>query len=308
MCLFFRLLRPVNTNDKHLFNLLKTSIGSTFSKQHPVTESIEKWKGEEIVAFQEDLFSKVKARVSEKWFYTYFKNEADKLPRIDMLNMLSAYGGYVNWNDFKQKNSDVSGKRHKKAFHKKYWIPILLVPLLVLGGFYWTSENSFHFCLVDEDRNEPITSIVDVKILQKGQSPLYLKTDSLGCFSFQTKEKIIQFVVQSPYHKTDTISRHIDTKNRPVVKLRTDDYALMLQYYANGNKADWKKRKLQLQQLIAEDAQIYQLFSQNLGIELYSKEAFINKLTIPTSGLKNIKILDKAYKDGKIIQLKFMVK
>ena len=298
----------MNTNDKHLFKLLKNRIGSTFSMEHPATEAIEKWKGDEIVAFQEDLFSKVKTRVSEKWFYTYFKNDADKLPRIDMLNMLSVYVGYSNWNDFKLKNNDPALMQGKKGLPKKYWMPLLLVPLLIFAGFYWTGENNFHFCLVDEDKNEPIVAIVDVKILQNGQSPLYLKTDSLGCFSFQTKEKSIQFVVQSPYYKTDTIARHIDVKNRPVVKLRTDDYALMLQYYSSGNKADWKKRKLQLQQLIADDAQIYQLFSQNMGIELYSKEEFINKLTIPTSSLRNIKILDKAYKNGKIVKLKFMVK
>ena len=82
----------------------------------------------------------------------------------------------------------------------------------------------------------------------------------------------------------------------------------MLQYYSNGNKSDWKKRKQQLQQLIADDAQIYQLYSQNLGIEMYSKEEFISKLTVPTSSLKNIKVLAKTYKNGKIIKLKFMVK
>jgi hypothetical protein len=298
----------VNPNDKHLFNLLKTGITSTFSKEYPTAGGIEQWKGADIVAFQEDLFSKVKARVSEKWFYTYFKNEAHKLPRIDMLNLLSAYTGYTNWNEFKAKNSNPVLLQGKKGAIQKYRAFLLLIPLLAVAAFYWPGEHNFHFCLVDEDKNEAITSVVDVKILQKGQSPLYLKTDSLGCFTFQTKEKTIQFVVQSPYHKTDTIARHIDTKNSPVVKLRTDDYALMLRYYSNGNKTDLQKRKQQLQQLIAEDAQIYQLYSQNLGIELYSKEEFINKLTVPTSSLKNIKILDKAYKNGKIIKLKFMVK
>jgi len=298
----------VNTNDKHLFNLLKNSIATTFSKGHSVDAPIETWKGDEIVAFQEDLFSKVKARVSEKWFYTYFKNNAEKLPRIDMLNLLSEYVGYANWNDFKRNNNSVVTTKQKKGSSKKYWILLLVIPVLVFAGFNWKGENNFHFCLVDEDKNEPITSVVDVKILQHKQSPLYLKTDSSGCFSFQTKEKTIRFVVQSPYHKTDTISRHFDHKDRSVVKLRTDDYALMLQYYSNGNKADWKKRKLQLQQLIADDAQIYQLFSQNMGIELYTKSEFINKLTIPTSSLRDIKVLDKAYKDGKIVKLKFMVK
>ena len=51
--------------------------------------------------FQEDLFQEVKGKVSEKWFYTYFKNDAPKLPRIDMLNLLSSYVGFENWYAFK---------------------------------------------------------------------------------------------------------------------------------------------------------------------------------------------------------------
>src|SRR5690606_36144211 len=36
-------------------------------------------------------------------FYTYFKNSpVTKLPRIDMLNILSVYAGYVSWYDFKK--------------------------------------------------------------------------------------------------------------------------------------------------------------------------------------------------------------
>ncbi len=297
----------MNPNDKLLFNLLKKSIGITFSKENPGAGAIENWKGEQIVAFQEDLFSKLKARVSEKWFYTYFKNDTDKLPRIDMLNLLSAYVGYANWNEFKAKNSDPALLNNKsKSYRKYYWL--LFIPFIIVIAFFWETDNTFHFCLVDEDKNEPISSAADITILQYGQSPLYMKTDSLGCFTFETEEKTIRFVVQSPYHKTDTITRHIDTGNNPVVKLRTDDYALMLQYYSNGNTTDWKKRRQQLQELIDNDAQIYQLFSQNMGIELYSKEEFINKLTIPTSSLKNISILNKEYKNGKIVKLKFMIK
>ena len=73
----------------------------------------------------------------------------------------------------------------------------------------------------------------------------------------------------------------------------------MLDYYTNGNIKDWKKRKQQLQQLIAEKAQIYQLFPNNIGIEIYSKEDFIRTLTIPTRSLKHIKILDKKYSNRK---------
>ncbi len=301
----------MSQNEKNLFQLLIQHIGHTFLQDHPEAPAIEKWKGSEIVSFQEDLFHKVKGKVSEKWFYTYIKNDANKLPRIDILNLLSSYCGYKNWNDFKAKNrqnikENTISETPKKRSHLK-WL-YLLFPIALVFYLYIKTENNFHFCLVDEDKNEPISHLVDVKIFQKGQSPLYLKTDSSGCFTFQTKDNDVKFVVQSPYHKTDTIYRNIDAGKNPIIKLRTDDYALMLQYYTNGNTTDWSKRKKQLQHLIDDEAQIYQLFSQNVGIELYTKEEFISKLTIPTSSLKNIQILDKKYVDGKIIKLKFMVK
>ena len=33
----------------------------------------------------------VNGRISEKWFYTHIKSNSGKLPRIDMLNILSEY-------------------------------------------------------------------------------------------------------------------------------------------------------------------------------------------------------------------------
>ena len=80
----------------------------------------------------------------------------------------------------------------------------------------------------------------------------------------------------------------------------------MLLYYANGNKDDWQKRRAQLNELIAENAQIYRVFKNNIGIELYSKQEFINLLTIPTSSLKKMQILDKVYANDKIIKLILM--
>lgn len=82
----------------------------------------------------------------------------------------------------------------------------------------------------------------------------------------------------------------------------------MLHYYTNGNIKDWQKRKKELENLIDNKATIYQVFSNNMGIEIYTKEDFINKLLIPTSSLKNIRILKKEYKDRKIVTLKFMTK
>ncbi|KAA3616760.1 MAG: hypothetical protein DWP94_14755 [Flavobacterium sp.] len=296
--------------NKKLFELLKQAVSDTFLKENHAPIAIGDWKGEEIERFQEDMFQRTRGRVSEKWFYTYFKNEAEKLPRIDMLNLLSEYAGFDNWHTFRSKHGDLLVIEEKPMSKKsKYlWLLLAVVPVLIAMYFLLNSENSFRFCMIDEDRGEPITQIpVDIKILSEGQSPIYLKTDSSGCFEYISKEEIIRFVVQSPYHKTDTITRHIDANINATVPLATDDYALMLRYYSNGNLGELKKRKQQLNTLIADDAQIYQVFPSQSGIELYSKEEFINKLTVPTSSLKNINILDKRYEDGKIVKLKFSI-
>ena len=91
----------MESNDLYKFNQLKASVVKTFLETNTASADVKQWTGDEIVLFQEDLFSKVKARVSEKWFYTYFKNEPDKLPRVDMLNLLSQYVGFKNWSEFK---------------------------------------------------------------------------------------------------------------------------------------------------------------------------------------------------------------
>ncbi len=294
----------MNRSEKHLFLTLKQAIAATFLKNYSAPNAIEDWKGEIITDFQEDLFSKVNAKVSEKWFYTYFKNDIEKLPRIDILNLLSDYVGYDNWEAFKNANTEVTSK--KGSILKI--VGLLMMAFLLISIFKITSKNEFHFCFIDEDKGEPITNItLDIKLLQNQQSPLFFKTDHSGCFSYITKADKITFVVQSPFHKTDTIVRHIDSNMNQTVRLTTDDYALMLDYYTNGNIKDWKKRKQQLQQLIADNAQIYQLFPNNIGVEIYSKDDFIRTLTIPTQSLKHIKILDKKYNNGKVIKLKFMI-
>ena len=294
----------MNTIDTQYFILLKEAIAKVFLEKYSASTLIENWKGEDIIAFQEDLFSKVKMKVSEKWFYTYFKNDIKKLPRIDMLNMLSKYVGFLNWNDFKNANKRTIPASKKNTLKKFLWL-LPIIPIIIIASMSF--KNEFQFCFVDES-NQITTIPLNITILQKNESPLYLKTDSTGCFTYKTKEKLITFIVKSPYHKTDTIVRSIDSNNNKTVKLLTDDYALMLHYYSNGNVNDWKKRKAQLEQLFDDDAQIYQLFSNNIGIELFSKEEFIRKLTTPTSSLKNIKIIDKSYKNGKIVKLKFIVK
>ena len=86
------------------FEQLKNEDQTQYLDNHtPSFDDISKWKGIDIIYFQEDLRKIAKGNISEKSFYTYFKNSpVTKLPRIDMLNILSIYAGYVSWYDFKK--------------------------------------------------------------------------------------------------------------------------------------------------------------------------------------------------------------
>ncbi|KAB1229207.1 hypothetical protein [Chryseobacterium viscerum] len=86
------------------FEQLKRDVQGQYLKEYtPSQDDISKWKGIDIIYFQEDLRKKAKGNISEKSFYTYFKNSpVTKLPRIDMLNLLSIYAGYDSWYEFKK--------------------------------------------------------------------------------------------------------------------------------------------------------------------------------------------------------------
>ena len=88
------------------FEQLKNEVQTQYLENHtPSFEDISKWKGIDIIYFQEDLRKIAKGNISEKSFYTYFKNApVTKLPRIDMLNILSIYAGYMSWYEFKKKH------------------------------------------------------------------------------------------------------------------------------------------------------------------------------------------------------------
>ncbi|SHE71063.1 hypothetical protein [Chryseobacterium takakiae] len=88
------------------FEQLKRDVQAQYLKEHtPSYDDISKWKGIDIIYFQEDLRKKAKGNISEKSFYTYFKNSpVNKLPRIDMLNLLSIYAGYESWYEFKKQH------------------------------------------------------------------------------------------------------------------------------------------------------------------------------------------------------------
>ena len=96
--------------EHQLYRLLKNKVSERLQENYNVTSvRIEDWKGKDIEKLQKDLGERINGRISEKWFYTHLKADNERLPRIDMLDLLSEYVGYDNWLDFKTRN-----KKQKK--------------------------------------------------------------------------------------------------------------------------------------------------------------------------------------------------
>ncbi len=306
---------------KHIhFEYLKTKIVAMMQQSFPgINSSIAEWKGQEITDFQEDLRIRVNAHISEKWFYTHMKSRQLSIPRIDMLNLLSKYAGYANWDDFVFKNSDVISNdppaiSTKKSANRFF----LLIPLIVLvivtmfyGVFKIFNTQQYRFCFYDADTRDPITnSQIEVTLLLEGETPVQNLAGPGGCFVLKTDKSLVKMVVKAPYYRTDTIKRIVRKLNRnEMVMLHADDYTLMIHYFSMMKVDDWAKRRSRLEAMINDGAMICQVVNDKdaTGMALYNKEEFIDKMTMPSGSLKNIEILSSQMRENKIMVLRFRI-
>lgn len=332
-------------SDIELFELLKKDITKNFFESNSASSfEISEWKGQDIVTFQEDLFAKTKSTVSEKWFYTYFKSEFKKLPRIDMLNILAQYAGHSNWaafarsqnNDFQSLSESITVPNESasltepipetliipektetksiplKNSKKRYWVTsIVSILILVILGlivyYFFFYQRTYEFCFIDSDRNTPIKDPIEITILRQGFTPLQLVTNN-GCIEFNSMEDTLQMYVSSPYHKLDTFKINLHQyQNQENIRLEPDDYKVMLRHYSKSSQSV-KERIKMLDEMIADDALIYQVYDNEFfGVEVLSKKQYINLVSLPTSSLKNFTLIEAERKNGKIIKLKFKI-
>ncbi|AZI67283.1 hypothetical protein EIB71_06200 [Kaistella daneshvariae] len=374
------------------FEQLKNEVQTRYLENHtPSFDDISKWKGIDIIYFQEDLRKIAKGNISEKTFYTYFKNSpVTKLPRIDMLNILSVYAGYVSWYDFKKnhlfsdeilkdlededenladvlndevqnapeieeeekfaaktakisenvpekreensvlqntttdnqsvkKNSpsyasyDTSEQKSTVSLVKKYiWLGISLVLAILVGLLGFKDElfsKKFYYSFIDADRNSKINAELQVQILKENESPIVYTAKPNEPFVYTTKSKSLTMVVSSPYYRTDTIQRNLETApEAETIELKPNDYAIMLFYYSKSIK-DLKRKRETLNYLISDNALIYQVYdNETYGVETMDKQRYINLVTLPSTSLENLEVIEtKDDKSNKIIMIKFKI-
>jgi hypothetical protein len=303
----------MTSSENKYFEILKVKIVETMQQSHPeIPNSVSDWKGQHIFDFQEDLQFKQNENISEKWFYTHMKSANSKLPRIDILNILSKYAGYKSWDEFKLKNKDseneIAPDKSNRVFYLAplFLLIALLIIYLIVESMY---TQVYTFCFYDSDTKKPVeNSMVEITVLSDDESPVNYLCNNNGCFTIKTSERTIRFLVETPYYHTDTIVRTLNKFNRTEnIKLKIDDYAVMIHYFSSGNVKDWEKRRDDLDQMLSDSAKIFQVLNHSgtVGMEIYNKWEFINKLSLPSSSLRDIEVIDKKYEGEKICRLRF---
>ncbi len=287
-----------------LFDLLKKEVSATLRKGYPGNhENISHWKGQEIKCFQDDLMEKVQSRISEKWFYTHLKSENNGLPRVDILNLLSKYCGYQDWLDFRVKNK----RKISQPIKLKFAIPLIAILVAILWFSFSTRYYVYELQVIDAITLESIhDNKLEVIWLKENESPTYFQKLEEGKLTLESEKREITIVIRAPYYQTDTIRRKIPFKNyHEKISLQPDDFSLMVHFFSTSNVKEWEKYRKHLDQIFAYNATIFQVDENGMGMGIFNKEEFIDRLSFPLSKLKNIEVLEtRVYKD-KIVFLRF---
>ena len=212
--------------------------------------------------------------------------------------------------------TDLSENNKKEvpiSFVKKYlWLGISAVLAILVGLLGFKDElfsKKFYYSFIDADRNSKINAELQVQILKENESPILYVAKPNEPFVYTTKSKMLTMVVSSPYYKTDTVQRNLE--NAPEaenIELKPNDYAIMLFYYSKS-LTDLKKKRVSLNYLISDNALIYQVFNnQFYGVETMDKQRYINLVTLPSTSLENLEVIDtQTDKNGKIAMIKFKI-
>lgn len=290
-----------------------------YSRAFPgATDDIRSLSGADLDRFQDHLMETVQGRVSEKWFYTHIKPEVNtRLPRIDVLNLLSQYVGKESWIEFRDGVlADLpQEKRSTKAAPKVNWrnrtIAIGSGMILILGviSVMAMGGRKKTVCFVDSVLGTQLRdSSIRVVQLLEGESPRLLKMNKEGCIVVKSNADIVRFAVQLPYYQADTLVRSWkEMMDQETMLLQPDDVANMIRYFASTAREDRMKRSSQLGRMISPSARIIRMHADGIsGVEMYNKQEFVRFLLI--FGQDNLDVLETKYEDGLLNYLRFTVR
>lgn len=277
-----------------VFQHLKKDVLLKYKEHHPYFDGNWKTFSSQDIQNLIDLISEnVKQTISEKWIYTHLKPEInDKLPRKDMLDILSKFVGFSGWDEysFKQKGNDIQATSKSFLIFKKRQKIIFvtgIVLIMVLCYYLFYKNELITVAIEDKYTNEAINNEVEAVIIEDSSEVPIKVVNSKISIPIKDSTKI---KLKSPFYKEKTII--ISSAENQKVHLESNDYAMILKGFMKADIKDWQTRKRQMQSILDEDLEVLVMLRNNLGTEYFNKEEFIELVIIPTPSLKKMEIVE----------------
>lgn len=289
-----------------IFEQLKQKVLLKYQEHYPYFQG--NWKNfssQDIQNLIVLIEEKTKQNVSEKWIYTHLKPEINsKLPRKDMLDILSQFSGFSGWDEFQFKNREVLSEEKamlpKEKSKRKFVVFGIVTILIIISMLIYSNKKSTQkFQLKNEFTQETIQAkdIKAYKIENNEKIQIPIKNAEV---EVEAKDENTKIVVESPYYKKQEIKVNSNSENSEIL-LKPDDFAMMLKAFMKSDIKDWEIRKIQLDKILSENLEVIVMLKDNLGAEYFDKKEFSQKLIIPTESIKKMQILEiKNDVNGKI--------
>lgn len=221
----------------------------------------------------------------------------------------------------KQNEVEISAIPAKKNFLKKNAWALITSVLIAITGLLGFKDvlfsKTYTYCFIDKDRGVSVINTLDIMVIKENESPLMYKIKPGECFSYSTKDKNLKMKISAAFYEPLDVNRNLENApEEEKIELKPDDYKMAAYYFSRkditGNSEEQvaliKQKRNQLENLISNNAVIYQVYDNNTyGIERLDKQKYITLVTTPTTSLKNLNVIEMKKDNGKIVSIKFKI-
>lgn len=216
---------------------------------------------------------------------------------------------------------EISAVPVKKNFFKKNAWALITSVLIAITGLLGFKDvlfsKTYTYCFIDKDRGVSVINTLDIMVMKENESPLMYKIKPGECFSYSTKDKNLKMKISAAFYEPLEVNRNLENApEEEKIELKPDDYKMAAYYFSRkditGNSEEQvaliKQKRNQLENLISNNAVIYQVYDNNTyGIERLDKQKYITLVTTPTTSLKNLNVIEMKKDNGKIVSIKFKI-
>ncbi|MEJ5103005.1 hypothetical protein [Chryseobacterium sp. MYb328] len=249
------------------------------------------------------------------------KKVETKTPENPDLQKSNTDNQEVNKKQISTSEVEISTTPAKKNFLKKNAWALITSVLITITGLLGFKDvlfsKTYTYCFIDKDRGVSVINTLDIMVIKENESPLMYKIKPGECFSYSTKDKNLKMKISAAFYEPLDVNRNLENApEEEKIELKPDDYKMAAYYFSRkditGNSEEQvaliKQKRNQLENLISNNAIIYQVYDNNTyGIEKIDKQKYITLVTTPTTSLKNLNVIEMKKDNGKIVSIKFKI-